>query len=278
MNMENMIPVPGVTPESMDYRGEDDLLYCGICHEPKEAFFPEGQHFGGKDRHPSECACQRKRREAEEAEREAIRHARVVRDLREKCFPAKSMWEWTFDRATIRNENVIKALDYVARWESMERDNVGMTFWGSVGTGKSFLAGCIANALIEKEVSVKMTSFSEILDTEIAKRPEFVSRILNARLVILDDLGVERDTSYAIQVVTDFLDQRDKCKKPLIVTTNYTVEDMLYPKDLARARMFSRLRGMAPLMRFSGEDLRNLEMKRKQKILKDAFDHGEGCV
>ena len=32
-----------VTPE--DYTGEDGLLYCGKCHKPKEAYFPEGKSF-----------------------------------------------------------------------------------------------------------------------------------------------------------------------------------------------------------------------------------------
>ena len=35
-----------VTPE--DYTGEDGLLYCGKCHKPKEAYFPEGKTFFGR--------------------------------------------------------------------------------------------------------------------------------------------------------------------------------------------------------------------------------------
>ena len=42
------------TPEKDDYTGEDGLLYCGICHMPKEAYFPEGKTLFGRDRHPSE--------------------------------------------------------------------------------------------------------------------------------------------------------------------------------------------------------------------------------
>ena len=51
----------GAEPE--DYTGEDGLLYCGSCRQPKEAYFPEGKTFFGRDRHPKECDCQRKRRE-----------------------------------------------------------------------------------------------------------------------------------------------------------------------------------------------------------------------
>ena len=40
MNFKDLISVPAVVPEAADYYGEDGLLYCGVCHEPKEAFFP----------------------------------------------------------------------------------------------------------------------------------------------------------------------------------------------------------------------------------------------
>ena len=44
----------------------------------------------------------------------------------------------------------------------MRTDNIGCLFWGGVGTGKSYLAGCIANALMEKEIPVHMTNFALI--------------------------------------------------------------------------------------------------------------------
>ena len=43
--------------ELEDYIGEDGLLYCASCRQPKEAYFPEGKTFFGRDRHPKECEC-----------------------------------------------------------------------------------------------------------------------------------------------------------------------------------------------------------------------------
>ena len=43
-------------------------------------------------------------------------------------------------------------------------ENIGLLLWGGVGTGKSFLAGCIANALMAQEVPVRMTNFAHILN------------------------------------------------------------------------------------------------------------------
>ncbi len=41
---------------------------------------------------------------------------------------------------------------------------MGYLLWAPAGTGKSYIAGCIANALLEQEVMVKMTNFNMILN------------------------------------------------------------------------------------------------------------------
>ena len=40
---ERVLNMTAVTPQPEDYTGEDGLLYCGKCHTPKEAYFPEKQ-------------------------------------------------------------------------------------------------------------------------------------------------------------------------------------------------------------------------------------------
>ena len=62
-----------------------------------------------------------------------------------------------------RNPQTETARFYVESWETMQAENIGYLFWGGVGTGKSYLAACIANALMEKEVAVCMTNFATIL-------------------------------------------------------------------------------------------------------------------
>ena len=73
-------------------------------------------------------------------------------------------------------------------WEDMRADNIGCLFWGGVGTGKSYLAGCIANALMEKEIPVHMTNFALILNDLAASfenRNEYISRLAAIRCLSL---------------------------------------------------------------------------------------------
>ena len=69
--------------EPEDYTGEDGLLYCGSCRQPKEAYFAEGKTLFGRDRHPKECDCQRKRREMLETADREHKHREEVERRRE---------------------------------------------------------------------------------------------------------------------------------------------------------------------------------------------------
>ena len=183
--------------EPEDYIGEDGLLYCGSCRQPKEAYFPEGKTLFGRDRHPKECDCQRKRRETLEAADREHKHREEVERLKRAGFTDPAMKSWTFGNDNGKCPQMEKARRYVEQWEQIKDGNHGMILWGSVGTGKSYLAGCIANALMEKEVSVCMTNFALILNDLAANykdRNEYISRLCSFPLLILDDFGMERGT------------------------------------------------------------------------------------
>ena len=159
------LQIPAATAEPEDYTGEDGLLYCGKCRTPKEAYFPADKvALFGRDRHPAECDCQRAQRMEREAAEQQRKHRDKVEELKRRGFTDPAMREWTFANDNGRNPQMKTARFYVEHWEDMKAGNIGYLLWGSVGTGKSYLAGCIANALMEKEISVRMTNFALILN------------------------------------------------------------------------------------------------------------------
>ena len=94
---ERVLNMAAVTPRPEDYTGEDGLLYCGKCHTPKEAYFPEKQAaLFGRDRHPAECDCQKAQRLEREAAEQRRKHLDTVEDLRRRGFTNPTMQEWTF--------------------------------------------------------------------------------------------------------------------------------------------------------------------------------------
>ena len=96
--LENMTTA---APEMEDYIGEDGLLYCGKCHTPKEAYFPEGKELFGRDRHPAECDCQRAAREQRQAAEEHRRHVEAVENLKQRAFADSAMQQWTFENVVV---------------------------------------------------------------------------------------------------------------------------------------------------------------------------------
>lgn len=129
--------------------------------------------------------------------------------------------------------------------EDMKANSSGLLLWGNVGTGKSFFAGCIANSLLEKGVPVLMTNFSRILNTlsgmHFEDRNQFIDSLNRYSLLIIDDLGIERNSEFALEQVFNVIDSRYRSKKPLIVTTNLTLEELNKPTDMAHSRIYDRI-------------------------------------
>ena len=147
--------------EIQTYLGADGLMHCTVCKEPVEAFYPKGSLLEMK-KHHRQCACERQAY-AEEAQyfKEKERRELVVRN-KKICFEEKEMEGFTFQNVDRDSSAIRIAEEYVANWQKMKQNHMGYLFWGPVGTGKSYLAACIANALLEQEVTVKMTNFNTI--------------------------------------------------------------------------------------------------------------------
>ena len=199
------------------------------------------------------------------------KHLETVEDLKRRGFTDPAMRNWTFEHDNGRNPQTETARFYVESWETMQAENIGYLFWGGVGTGKSYLAACIANALMEKEVAVCMTNFATILGDLAASfegRNEYISRLCSYPLLILDDFGMERGTEYGLEQVYSVIDSRYRSGKPLIATTNLTLEELQHPQDTPHARIYDRLTSMCAPVRFTGSNFRKETAQEKLERLK----------
>ena len=259
--------------EPGDYTGEDGLLYCGKCHTPKQ-FRMEAPPMEGRLL-PHPCRCEQERLDREAAEQEARRHLQAVADLKSKGFTDPAMRTWTFANDNGKCPQMKHAHFYVENWPTMQEENIGYLLWGGVGTGKSYFAGCIANALMEQEVTVRMTNFALILNDLTASfegRNEYITRLCRAPLLILDDFGMERGTEYGLEQVYNVIDSRYRSRRPLIVTTNLSLQDLQHPQDTAHARIYDRLLEMCAPIRFSGENFRRVTAQDKLARLKNLME------
>ena len=231
----------------------DGLLHCRKCRGPRQAVIADPFKQGSFIKPRCVCPCQQerehRRKEAEE------RRQRMERIKRRKAqgLQDRYLYEYTFAHDNGENPVMAKARAYVDHWPEALKRNVGLLLFGDVGTGKSFVAGCIANALLDRDIPVLMTNFPTILarlsGTFGKDRADFLANLGDYDLLIIDDLGAERNTDYAMEQMFSIVDSRYRSGKPMIVTTNLKLDELKHPPDLAHARIYDRiLERCAPIL------------------------------
>lgn len=236
-----------------DYTGPDGLLYCGKCHTPKQVLMSVPALTGTDTPQalPVACKCQKEADEKAEAERQAAEFKNNLEARwRADGFHDPSYLKPTFsddDGANQKLTGVCKK--YADRWPEMLENGMGLLFYGGVGGGKTFLAGCVCNALLKKQVSVCATSFPRVLNVlqNSMDRQKALDRLARYQCVLLDDFGVERGTEYAQEQLFSVVDARYRTKRPTIITTNLSLHDLENPQNLSYTRIFDRLLELCPI-------------------------------
>ena len=256
------------------YIGEDGLEYCLVCKEPLVVLVPERlQHVVGLKSHPRWCACQRAELQRNECEIKAFEHKREVEKNTSVCFPERAMREWNFDNDNGSNLCMPYAKQYVEHWDDVKKKNIGLLLWGDVGTGKSYMAACIANALLEQENKVLMTNFSTISNQIFASTDKnaYIEAVCSYDLLILDDLGTERSSSYMMENVFQVIDRRVCSGKPMIITTNLTVKEMRETQNMDEKRIYDRILQNCQPICVKGENQRREKSKQNISELEQTF-------
>lgn len=255
---------------------KDGHAFCKVCHERKDGKVME--FFGNKMLFRTSCKCDRDR-EAREKERQ--KQLEIER-LKSICFTSIIQWAYTFENYQGKeNQSLIIAKNFVKDYEEIKKENIGLLFYGSVGSGKTYLACSIANALIEQyQVRVKIRNFAQIIN-ELQKggfdldKNAYIESLVNTSVLILDDLGIERDTSYAKEQVYNIVNNRYLKQKPTIFTTNLSYDTIVNcTESVEYQRIYSRIIEMCIPVMVVGEDFRKAIQKDKLARNKERLLNG----
>ncbi len=258
-----------------EYMDESGLIYCSKCRTPRQKRI----EAAGKRIEPRcMCACQTADYEQREKERKHREFLDMVAKNRSVGLPDPELRKHTFENDLGYNPNQIEmAKQYVQNWEEFLESASGLLLWGNVGTGKSFIAGCIANALLDKGVPVIMTNFARLLnkltDMYSGDRNAYIDSFNRYPLMIIDDLGIERNSEFAREQVFSVIDSRYRSQLPMIVTTNLSLKKLKYPEDMARARIYDRVLERCMPVRVNEQNIRDLNkeanLERMKRLLED---------
>ena len=248
--------------EECDYKGEDGLLYCGKCNTPRETYITVTGL--GKITVPIKCMCRQEAYSLEEIARQEKEALERISKIKQRSNMDPRYADCTFATVNVTNENrrqVKICKRYIEAFEDLSNKNQGLLFYGKAGTGKTHFACCIANELMEKQYSVYVTSMVKILEKASrfqSKTDEdsYIETMNRARLLIIDDLGAERFTDYGLELVYNVIDSRYRIGKPMIVTTNFSIEEMKNADDVRLVRIYDRIFELCYPVEFTGTSIR----------------------
>lgn len=145
------------------------------------------------------------------------------------------------------NANTVRGLKkFVEDFPNQEARTV--VLMGKTGTGKTHLSSAVAGGVIEKGMDVLYDSFQNIVTA--FEHDKFRSGYTDAEplgngyltcdLLIIDDLGAEFTTSFAVTTLYHILSTRQNRELPTVITTNLSADEI---SEIYTDRVFSRFCG-----------------------------------
>lgn len=252
-----------------DYYNDKGLLMCGKCNTPKQI---EVTALNMVKRPYIPCKCESERLRKDEEARDREEQRKRINDLRRLCFADKAMQEWTFANDDMSNEKLTKALqNYVENFPELMKQGKGLLLYGHCGTGKTYSACEVANALIDKGYSVLVTNFAKVLNDLQAtfEKQDYIDYLNQNDLLIIDDLGIERDTPFAREQVYNIIDARYRAGLPMIITTNLTMDKVKSTQDIDNMRIYDRILERCFPIEVNGENKRRKAVRESYSDMKN---------
>jgi len=255
-----------VLPRPGDFKDPDTgLLICGRCHTPRECIIkrPGGQQITVG----CACICDSQAWEEKRAKEKAAR----IECLRTKCIKYPVLRNMRFENSE-DSDLLQKARSYVKDWKEVKTHNTGMVLWGPPGSGKTHVAACIANALIDKGIPAGIISIPDLMQLPFEECSKTIRQNISLPLLVVDDLGTERDTAYGHEVVYSIVNGRLNAGKPMVVTTNLGLKYMRESQATDYTHIYQRVLEACQPVKVAGKNYREDVKVKKHRILSDIFE------
>lgn len=179
--------------------------------------------------------------------------------LQNENFETLSYEYYEGDHLTLFKNAVITCQNFIKNFNS---DYHNLFFYGTVGTGKSFLSNCVAKELIESGHSVIYFSAANLFELLSKYSFDYKNRenqkdryteLTECDLLIIDDLGTELTNQFVASQLFSLLNERHMGKKATLISTNLSLEEL---RNRYSDRIFSRITSHYEICKLTGPDIR----------------------
>lgn len=252
-------------PHPGDYEKEG-VLHCGYCHKPKYILH---ELFGKVQAFPISCDCM-KECEARIAGKRRQKEKRIkAENCRRHALPFPHMHTWNFANDDGGSPAMTRhAKYYVQHFPEMREKGLGLFLVGVSGTGKTYTAAEIINALCDQGYHCLLTSFAdivlELLSMNREKRLEYINEICCHDLVVFDGYGAEPSTYFSDMNIMEIVEICYNKQVPMIVTTCLT-QEQLKEGNVTRQAILSRMKQRCYFLTLGN-------IKRRNKMATDRWN------
>lgn len=174
-------------------------------------------------------------------------------------------YDYYTGEALVLFQNAVKTCRHFIK--NFNSDYHNLFFYGTVGTGKSFLSCCVAKELMDQGCSVIYFGATGLFDllSDAAfhtknrdERQNAYADLYRCDLLIIDDLGTELTNQFTASQLFSLLNERHLGKKSTLISTNFTLAQL---RDRYSDRIFSRITSNFDVCRLAGEDIRMYKLQ-----------------
>lgn len=188
------------------------------------------------------CTCKKaqeywKEKDKKDYEIEKRKHFReIINKVNKQNYIGMKFQNLNFENFNINSENesaIAIAKDYINKNITSVNAN-GLIIMGESGVGKTHLAASIANKLIENDKIVLMGRLTTLLDRiketfkdNTKSENELIEIYSNVDMIIIDDLGTERISNWALEKLYTIIENRNENRLPIIITTRFNKQGLI---------------------------------------------------
>lgn len=205
---------------------------------------------------PCVCKCEEDAYEKQKADRELAE--RVRRNTAEAYRLNPGMKDCVSIKDDRKRPTISKACKAYGEKFNGSKPDKWLLLFGDVGTGKTFMAVKIMATALSFGRSALIATPAQIerLVWNAQNKEEAYEKLRSYDLLVIDDFGACRDTSYMYEVMFNVIDDREKNNAATVITTNLTRDDFLKPESTGMKRIVSRIFGKSIPLEFTGADRR----------------------